>query len=77
MILLNKIAGPPVLVDKLQARVLLELALRTASQAAVRPERDAAVPGCRETRVGGQQADRDLVLSRRLVDRQAKMVGVC
>ena len=53
MILLNKITGPPFLVDNLQARILLELALGPAGQAAVRPERDAAVPGRCVARVGG------------------------
>ena len=48
-----KIARPPVLVHKFQTRVLLELALRPAGQATVRPERDAAVPGRCVARVGG------------------------
>ena len=71
-----KIARPPVLVHKFQTRVLLELALRPAGQATVRPERDAAVPGRCVTRVGGKQADGDLVLARGLVDRETEVVRI-
>lgn len=62
---------------ELQARVLLELALGPAGEAAIRPEGDTAVPRRCVARVRGEQADGDLVLTRGLMNRQAEMVRVC
>lgn len=71
---LSEVAGLPILVDQLQARILLELPLGPTGETPVRPEGNGAVPGGRVARVRRQQAEGYLVLARRLVDGQAEMI---
>lgn len=70
------VARPVVLVHEVVVGVGVKVLAVARAQGAVEVERHGAVPGRREgRRDGGQRADGELVLARRLVDGQADVVG--